>query len=400
MKGEGVAGVKARPRWLFVVPWGLEHPGGVNQVVLNLFKACEDDGRYEPRILVLDWSKSWPQKVSGGPLPATVWRVRSPFDGNGGVKAKVRYAAGFGLAVCVLRKMVGGHSESVINMHYPTRAAYFFVAARRIGRFPWKLILSYHGMDVAALESGSACQRTAQALALHRADVIVTCSNALARRLRKLSPADSGRVHVVHNGVDPAAFEALRGRRGGRAQGSALRLLSIGTFEDKKGQDVLVRALSELRGRGLQCELTLVGRTGAALDRLRALTIRLGLTAAVRFVVDVPHDMIGNYLESADVFVLPSRAEPFGIVLLEAGLFKLPVVASAVGGVLEIISGGEDGLLVPPEDVAALVDAIELVARDEVLRTRLGDALKKKVIGCFTWGRAFEEYRALARSCI
>ena len=102
------------------------------------------------------------------------------------------------------------------------------------------------------------------------------------------------------------------------------------------------------------------------------------------------------FLERAKAFCLPSRAEPFGIALLEAGAYRLPVVASRVGGIPEIVIHGESGLLVQPDDVDGLAAALDRVMADPDAARGLGERLHRRVANDFPWKRAYEQYRTLA----
>ena len=103
-----------------------------------------------------------------------------------------------------------------------------------------------------------------------------------------------------------------------------------------------------------------------------ALAQDVGLNGRVSFLGWQNRAQVGDLLRRCDVFVLPSRSEPFGIVIIEAMACGKPVVASAVGGIPEIIHQGENGILVEPEDPAALGDAILRVLEDEGLRAEIG----------------------------
>ena len=100
-------------------------------------------------------------------------------------------------------------------------------------------------------------------------------------------------------------------------------------------------------------------------------------------------------MKQAKTFCLPSRAEPFGIAILEAGAYRLPVVASRVGGIPEIIIDGETGLLVEPDDTRALTAALDRVLSDADLARNLGERLYERVVGDFSWKRAYQQYRTL-----
>ena len=119
------------------------------------------------------------------------------------------------------------------------------------------------------------------------------------------------------------------------------------------------------------------------------------ISERIDIVVDAEHATVLEYMRAAEVFVLPSSDEPFGIVLLEAGLTETPIVATLVGGIPEVITNGRTGLLVPADDVEALTKAIELLLRDAALRVSLSGAHRCRVLEEFSWDRYTEHYYGL-----
>ena len=183
-------------------------------------------------------------------------------------------------------------------------------------------------------------------------------SAAVADSLVRDYGVERARVRVVPNGAEPpdevAERPAVRRLREELGAG-VLRPLWVcaGRLEEQKGQDVLLDALAEVRRRGLEFVAVLAGegrRRAALEERARA----LGLEANVRFAGQV--EDVGPLLAAADAVVLPSRWEGMPLVLLEALARGRPVVASAVGGVPEVVTDGEHARLVPPGDVAALAE--------------------------------------------
>ncbi len=202
---------------------------------------------------------------------------------------------------------------------------------------------------------------------------------------------------TIHNGVDIDRLHADSKRSTTPPDLLPARpfILSVGTFEHKKGQDVLVRAFEAVARTFSDLELVMVGRSGPTKESLRALVRDLGLEDRVRLVPDLPHGQVLRLVEKAMLFVLPSRSEPFGIALLEAGAFGVPVVACTVGGVPEFITHDLNGRLVAPDDPKALTREILGLLESESDRTRIGANLKRDVTEKLTWERAYRQYRQL-----
>jgi len=181
--------------------------------------------------------------------------------------------------------------------------------------------------------------------------------------------------HLVDTPDEAAERPAVRRVREELGAG-VLRPLWVcaGRLEEQKGQDVLLDALAEVRRRGLEFVAVLAG-DGSLRPALEQRARTLGLEANVRFAGQV--EDLGPLLGAADVVALPSRWEGMPLVLLEALARGRPVVASAVGGVPEVVTDGEHARLVPPGDVAALATALETFHRhpDEALRMGLLNAV-------------------------
>ncbi len=195
-------------------------------------------------------------------------------------------------------------------------------------------------------------------------------------------PADS--VRTIHNGVPDEPPAPAPRLRSGQLVGA------IGRLEHQKGFDILLRALAEVPGAGLY----VVGE-GSERGRLEQLTRELGI--AERVVWEGWSDNPRSYLAAFDVLALPSRFEGFPLAVLEALLARSAVAAADVGSVAEAVLGNETGLLVPPEDPAALAAALRRLLADPLLRRRLGGQGRQLVLDRFTAGhmtRAFESLYA------
>lgn len=177
-------------------------------------------------------------------------------------------------------------------------------------------------------------------------------------------------------------------------------LLAFGRLQPVKGFDVALRALRRLHDAGLAYPLVIAGE-GPARAELEALTARLDLTHAVTFTGLLGPDTIPALINRVSLVLVPSRwQEPFGLVALQGGQMARPVVASAVGGLPEIVVDGETGRLVPPDDPVALADAVATLLADRVAAQRMGAQARRHVLDRFGMARCAAAYRALyAQSC-
>jgi glycosyltransferase involved in cell wall biosynthesis len=181
---------------------------------------------------------------------------------------------------------------------------------------------------------------------------------------------------VVPSGVPTTALRARRpGRAAVRARlgipADAFVIVAVGRLVAVKGFDVAVRALSRLRAAVPSATLLLVG-DGPERHALEAQARAEGVAAAVR-TTGVVDDVL-PFLAGADVLAAPSRNEGMGRSIVEAMALGLPVVATRVGGIPDVVGEGETGRLVPVEDAAALATALIELASDPPLRAKLGDA--------------------------
>lgn len=178
----------------------------------------------------------------------------------------------------------------------------------------------------------------------------------LVSRWRRLA----SRVEVVHNGFE---FGETPTGRPPQPDGT---ILLVGRLNPRKGQDTAIEALAMLRARGMACRLTLVGTAFDGYEwyvrELHETAARLGVHDSVDFAGYRPDIAACN--AGADIVVVPSRVEPFGNVAVEALAANRPLIASAVGGLQEIVEHGTTGLLVAPGDADALADAVESLLAD------------------------------------
>jgi glycosyltransferase involved in cell wall biosynthesis len=228
-------------------------------------------------------------------------------------------------------------------------------------------------------------QRLLKRVTAHWTTVHVGVGERTAREVERIVGLHPGRVRTIHNGVpDTHAPQPPPGDDGPATIGA------VGRLVPQKGLDVLLRAVVQVPA----ARAMLVGQ-GDEERRLQALAHQLGVADRVSFAgwVDEPRRLLPTF----DVFALPSRFEGFPLVVLEAQLAEVPVVAANVGSVAEAVIHEETGLLVPPDDPDALATALNTLLSDRPNRRRLGRAGRELVLDRFTaahMARAFERLYA------
>jgi len=195
------------------------------------------------------------------------------------------------------------------------------------------------------------------------------------------------KLALVRCGVDPERFAPGVAASDEAAQGGGpVRVLAVGRLVGGKGFALLLDALHALVGRGHDVALTVVG-DGPSRKHLHAQAARLGLGDRVEWVGALGQDEIRAAYARADVFCLPSFAEGVPVVLMEAMAMAVPVVATRIAGIPELIEDGASGLLVTPARSDELADAIGRLVDDPALRARLGAAGRRAVVEGYDIGR-------------
>lgn len=218
--------------------------------------------------------------------------------------------------------------------------------------------------------------------------VIVT-SATTARRLADFG-VEAERITVVPPGITRAVGTGARRRR---KDDGAVRILSVGSLVPRKGQDVLVQALA--RVRGLPWRLTLIGpaRDRRFARRLRGLRRSLGLSARIRFAGTLPPLRLEQAYREADIFVLPSRMEGYGIALAEAMAHGLAIVTTPAGAIPEVVPATA-AVFVPPGAAKPLARALAVLIRDPDRRHRLRQGALKAPAARRTWATAEADFIA------
>jgi glycosyltransferase involved in cell wall biosynthesis len=224
-----------------------------------------------------------------------------------------------------------------------------------------------------------------------RADVTLVYTKRLAERVRERNGGAA--VRVMHRGVDARGFRDPGADPFVHLPGRP-RVLFVGRIVRPKGVTTLVQAVARCRTPGMQ--LVFVG-DGPDRNRVERLARQLQVSARVHVTGFIAHDLIPAALATADVLVLPSVYEELGTVLVEALHAHLPVIATRVGGIPEIVEHGVTGLVVNPGDPAALATAIDTILGDRALQTQLSFNAGRRA-AAYDLDRVSAEIDALYRS--
>ncbi len=236
------------------------------------------------------------------------------------------------------------------------------------------------------------------------ADAVLASCEVEAEQFVRYYDASPSRVHIVPLGVQHAFFAPGHRPQARRALGldpASTLLLYVGRLQALKGVDLALETLIESRRRGRAATLAIVGgpsgRDGrATLAYLHQRVADAGVIDHVTFVAPQSHQLLSSWMRAADVTLVPSRSESFGLVALESSACGTPVIASEVGGLTNLVEPGVNGLLVSDRAPAAWADAVDHVLdADRALALASGAVLLARR---YTWRAAAEELTALTDS--
>ena len=268
--------------------------------------------------------------------------------------------------------------------------SYGFLAARA-GVHP--CVISVWGTDVLEAPRLTPFHLLITRYALARADRVTATGMRLAEVTLRYMPPDTD-VDVIPYGVDLDRFRPQE-----REPHDELAVGSVGRLSPEKGLKYLLRAMPEVTRHQAGVRLLLAG-DGPERRSLERLAARLGLADRVEFTGEVPHEQVPRMLARMDVFAMPSTWEGFGVAALEAAAIELPVVASNIHGIPDVVDDGVTGILVPPKDVAALSQAIVRLLRDADERRRMGRAGRSMVAARYSWAENVRQMEALYESLV
>ncbi len=291
-----------------------------------------------------------------------------------------------------VRRLVAAWRPDVLHVHWWVPGG--FAVWPPHGDQP-PVVLTSHGTDLFLIDRFPATRVLARPV-FRLARHVTVISSPLVPRVESLGiPRE--RISVI-----PMPVVAHRFREATGAAAAARRLLFVGRLVERKGAHVAIEALELLRRKSRDAALTIVG-DGPERASLERLVRDKGLSESVTFRGRLPTEHVARELAQADLFVMPAvtdwkgEQEGFGLVLVEAMMSGVPVVASRSGGIPDIVRNGETGLLVPERDPAALAAAIGQLLEDAQLRQRLARAAAHDVARRFAPAAIAARFEAVYR---
>jgi len=267
------------------------------------------------------------------------------------------------------------------------------------------LVMTFHTLErVKAdhFESESEERASQEAAIFACADAVLASCEVEAEQFVRFYDAEPSRVHVVPLGVEHAFFAPGYRPQARRALGldaDKTLLLFVGRLQALKGVELALATLIELRQRGRNAMLAIVGGPSGPDGRVTLAALHERVAAAgviehVSFVAPQSHQLLSSWMRAADVTLVPSRSESFGLVALESSACGTPVVASEVGGLITLIEPGVNGLLVAERDPEVWADAVERVIDPETTTSMSNSAVL--LARRYTWRSAAESLAALS----
>jgi len=382
-------------RVLCLTPWFPDHPGErLGNYIFDSVTACRSVG-LDMKVMVARPWKPWHREQFDANAFEAGLDVRLmhygsiPRDYLRALSNRLLFSGLFSKALDYAKK----HGVELIHAHTEGLAEVAVAVGRKLN-IP--VVLTLHGINTSPRFIGNEAQRAHLRKAMNACDRIFLVGEPLRPFFRELCGRDD-HFRVVHNGF----------RLSGRApmprtilEGDIARLISVSNLHEGKGIDLTIRALAQLRDQGVgRWHYTIVG-DGYERLMLEKLVADLNLGDMVSFAGAVEHESVVDYLSDADLFVLPSYREAFGIAYLEAMACGLATIGVKGQGAAEFICHGENGLLVEPKNVNDLAVQIRGLMDNPEQARRLAEAGRKTARDDFNWARHASALASLYRETI
>jgi N-acetyl-alpha-D-glucosaminyl L-malate synthase BshA len=282
------------------------------------------------------------------------------------------------------------HGLDLMHVHYAVPNAVSAILARSIlSPRPLPVVTTLHGTDITLVGNDPSFIETTR-WSIEQSDGVTTVSEALRRSTNEIFGIHRP-IDVVPNFIDPQRYERVAGGPGARrwAQPGERLLVHISNFRPVKRVEDVVDVYQRLR-QDFPVRLLMVG-DGPERAKVEQRCRQCGTCSGITFIGNLP--LVEEVLVGADLFLLPSESESFGLAALEALACKVPVITTRSGGLPEVVSHGENGLLYPVGDVDGMAEGAAMLLSDEPLRKAYGEEGRRRAVTDFSVDRVVERYR-------
>jgi len=373
---------------LMVGPWDHEI-GGVDYVTGNLASYLQEK-RHKVYFMHPGQQNLLEKRITKWGFAGYSLRLRGPIIEDCVIRSFIAFLFFFPLTLIQIFYVILTHKIKIINLHFPSTDMFYFAICRRL--LGIRLVTSIHGADV--FPEGRPRDRFSVGMEflLASSDCIVAPSKAYLFDFINLFPKHKQKGYYIHNGVNITELSSNIKTQKDRYESKYL--LCIAAHKEKKGIDVLIRAFSQIAEYDTSIQLFLIG-DGPLRQQNEELTQSLGIQNRVKFFGERGRSEVIPLLQGCEILILPSRSEPFGIVIAEAMACKKPVVATKVGGIPEIIEDGKSGVLVEPDNQDALSSAICHILNDLDFKVFLAKNGRDRILANFSFEHNGSKYEML-----
>ena len=290
------------------------------------------------------------------------------------LKGKVKNKIGYILNISDLIKTAKILNPDIVHVH--GAGGYGFMGSF-IKRFK---ILSLYGSDIFVAPNKSIMSKIILKYQLEKYPLIQSTSQSMSVEAKRYT---TKKISIVAFGVDTDLFS----NKQNRISDKTIRIGIVKKLEEIYGIDILINAFKKISNVNHIIELYIVG------DGTQKLNLRMLASdnKHVYFKDAIPNKMVPTFLSSLDIFVVPSRSESFGVAAIEASSCSLPVIASNVGGLPEVVINNKTGLLFEKEDINDLSEKLKILIEDPALRKSLGFNGRNFVVKNYNWKQSIKE---------
>ena len=271
---------------------------------------------------------------------------------------------GYLFSIGRVRKLIFSIEPDILHAHWST--SYGLLAAVS-GFHP--LIISTWGRDIIDSPRESWILKKIVKYNLSKADVITATSLMLKKETQQYVQVGQ-KVHHIPFGIDTENFSVNSEMK----DNNTIYIGTVKSLEEKYGISYLIQAFAQVKMQITNVELIIVG-VGSLFNKLVKLAESLGINNSITFAGKVENDEVVHYLHKMDIFVVPSisESETFGVAAVEASACGLPVIASNIGGLPEVIIDGKTGFLIDPENIDDLTEKLLILINDKIMRKKMGE---------------------------